>query len=303
MNSKRIGGTLFSNITNIGDPFVFYEDGYYYMFGTGYRGEAFSCYIGRSLDQFNENPVIILKKEDSFGVADFWAPEIIKYNNEYFMFYSAKGNDGILHIQVAKSQKITGPYIDININKPLLPWASIDASPFIDKSGKIYLLFVMDCSKNVIDGVHTSQTYIIELDESLSNTIGEPKLLLTPDVSWEYDKNDAYRWNEGPSMIYHDGYYFITYSTHHFMNPNYSIGLAKSKEILGPYIKDERGPILKRITGVTSGTGHNSFFYNENKELMTAYHVHTDVNHPSANRRACFSKILFNNNELIIDYK
>lgn len=196
MESKRIGGTLFSNITNIGDPSIYFEEGHYYMFGTGFKGEAFGCYVGKSLDHFDETPLMVFPKKNSFGWMDFWAPEVIKYKGEYYMFYSAKGNDGLLHVQVAKSNKVTGPYKDINISKPLLPWATIDASPFIDKDGKAYLLFVMDCSENIINGKHCSETYIIQLDETLSKTIGEPKRLLTPDVPWEFDEKDDYRWNE-----------------------------------------------------------------------------------------------------------
>ena len=303
INSKKLGNTIFTNIKNIGDPFIFYENKNYYMFGTSLNGESLSCYIGNNLTKFNEKPAVVLNKKDSFGNSDFWAPEIIKYNGQYYMFYSSRGDDKDLHVSVAKSNNVIGPYIDINKEKPLLPWVTIDASPFIDADGKAYLLFVMDCSKNIVDGKHTSEINIIRLDKSLSKTIGKPKKLLTPDSKWEYKKSDEFRWNDGPSMIYHDGYYYITYSAHSYLDPDYSVGVARSKKVTGPFIKSKDSPILKRIEKITSGTGHNSFFIDKNGQLMTAYHIHTDIDNPALGRRACISPVKFVNNSLIIDYK
>jgi hypothetical protein len=62
---------------------------------------------------------------------------------------------------------------------------------------------------------------------------------------------------------------------------------------LGPYKKAAENPILKFIEGEISGPGHNSFFTGKDGSLLTAFHIHTDIDAPGGNRRACFSRAGF----------
>ena len=294
---------IVTDIPNFGDPFIIIEDGVYYMFGTD-RGLPFVCYKssdGEHYDLVGQ----VLSSDDSFGVNDFWAPEVIKYNNEFYMFYSARDVDGVLKVSVAKSNKIIGPYKDINKSRALLDelgYATIDASPFIDIDGRIYLLFVRECSQQIINGVHTSDTYIVELDKLISKLIGKPIFLSTPTESWERYEVDPYVWNEGPNVLYHNNKYYLVYSCHHFIDPNYSVGLSIADKITGPYQKQIAGPILKRIDGIMHGPGHSAFFKDLDGEIYMVYHIHKSLTDPHKGRVPCISKVIFEGDKLIIDY-
>ena len=53
--------------------------------------------------------------------------------------------------------------------------------------------------------------YGIQLAQDLCSTVGEPVLLAQPDAEWELFSGDT-RWNEGPTVIRHDGRYYLFYS-------------------------------------------------------------------------------------------
>ena len=300
MINKKI---IQTDVPNCGDPFIIIEDGFYYLFGT-VKGEPFVAY--KSSDGVHYECIgEVMHKEDSFGVKDFWAPEVIKYNDKFYMFYSARDNDDVLKVSVAVSNKISGPYKDINKNEALLNhlgYATIDASPFIDKDGRIYLFFVRECSQQIVNGVHTSDTYVVELDKTMAKTIGSAIFLSTPTEKWERYENDDYVWNEGPSVLFYNNKYYLTYSCHHFRDPNYSVGLSISDCVTGPYRKIKEGPILKRIEGVIHGPGHSSFLKDKDGQIYIVYHVHKDLDIKNG-RVPCLSKVLFTNSTLTIDYK
>ena len=292
-----------TDVPNCGDPFIIIENGFYYMFGT-VKGEPFIAY--KSSDGVHYESIgQVMHKDDSFGVKDFWAPEVIKYNNKFYMFYSARDKDDTLKVSVAISHKIEGPYKDINKNEALLNYlgyATIDASPFIDKDGRIYLFFVRECSQQIVNGVHTSDTYVVELDKTMSKTIGKVIFLSTPTEKWERYDNDDYVWNEGPSVLLYNDKYYLTYSCHHFRDPNYCVGLSISDCVTGPYKKVKEGPILKSIEGIIHGPGHSSFLKDKDGEIYIVYHVHKDLKIENG-RTACLSKVHFVDGKLIINYR
>ena len=103
-------------------------------------------------------------------------------------------------------------------------------------------------------------------------------------------------------MVYKDGTYFLTYSANNHRDINYCGGLAKSKNILGPYVKNKE-PIAKRIEGVISSPGHFSYFYDLKGDFKCVYHILSNIKQNTSDRRACISSVYIENNELIIDYK
>lgn len=71
---------------------------------------------------------------------------------------------------------------------------------------------------------------------------------------------------EGPWIIYRNSYYYIFFSGNGYTNPEYSIGVARSKSVYGPYEKYVKNPVFhvdynrysegKNCTYVSPG--HNS---------------------------------------------
>ena len=96
-----------SGIPQLRDPFVLVEDGVYYMYGTGWI-----MYKNTSGDLSGpwEGPYRVVETPSDFK-ADYWAPEVYKYNGKYWLFtsYIAVGNE--FHgITVFSSDSPEGPF-------------------------------------------------------------------------------------------------------------------------------------------------------------------------------------------------
>ena len=48
------------------------------------------------------------------------------------------------------------------------------------------------------------------------------------------------------------------------------------------------------------GAGHNAFFTAKDGSLMTAFHVQTDPQNPSENRRTCIGQVTFHEQDGIL---
>ena len=294
-----------TNITGIGDPAILCEKNTFYMYATNNGCKDFRCFTSKDGVNFIDSGVV-LANEDSFGTDRFWAPEIYKYKNNYYLFYSAGANDGLMHVQVAISNSPLGPFKDIK-KEPLINFkdkSTIDAHLFIDDDERKYLFYSLDCSTNVINNIHTSQIYACEINDTFDEVISDHIFISTPSREREFYSGDSWRWNEGPNVLKHNGKYYLTYSTNLYASREYCVGCYISDNILGPYklMKDE--PILNYIENEISGPGHNFFFKDFNGKLKVAFHIHTDYEKPSGNRRACYCDAYFDENDLlIIDYK
>lgn len=291
----------------------------YYMYATSSKSGIF-VWKGSELDKLSLVG-LCYKREDSFGYECFWAPEVVRRaDGKYVMHMTARDRaDGVLRTGVAISDSPEGPFIDAVRGKPMFDvgTATIDASCLIDGE-RAYLFFVKDCSTNIVDGVHTSQIFAAELDRSLTKLTSEPVLVSTPDKPWERKilgaptegllkkgKTDpgGFLWNEGPSVVKHGDKYYLTYSCNCFDSRDYSVGFATAGDPLGPYTKFEGNPILKYIDGEISGPGHNSFFLDKSGRLMTAFHIHTDYDRPSGDRRFCYCPVEFEGEVMKFLYK
>ena len=301
--AKQTKKILFTNVSNIGDPFIIVENNKYYMFTTIRNGYNFHCYVSEDM-KYYELLGDVLDKTKKKKKIDFWAPEIIKYHNEYYLFYSSRGENNIIHISVAKSDKITGPYQDLNKDKPLINLENdtVDAHPFVDKDGKVYLFFAVGKTK-AMDGKHVLEICGAQLSDDLSEVVGDIHKIIAPTERWEKKSRDGYLRVQSPSVIYKDGTYYLTYSANNFRDINYCSGYAKSDSILGPYIKKKDGPITSRVEGVISSPGHLSFFYDLKGNLKCVYHVFSNIKQNTSDRRACISSVYINDHDLVIDYK
>ncbi len=291
------------------DPFVLVANNKYYMYGT-YSTSDYYVYSSTDLknwvagDGNGSSRVCFDPKTNNTFVkgGNLWAPEVV-YNaktNKYVMFYSgfleASGDNHYPKIGVATSDSPVGPFIDVHGAPLLYPnetIASIDGSCFIDDDGQAYLYFAKDCSRNYIEnyrngiGYSVSQIWVIKLDDTYTQTVGEATLCITPDQDWEFNEPGTTCWNEGPYVIKHAGHYYLTYSANPFWNNLYGVGLAFSTSPTGPFKKYADNPIVKTIPGVTAGTGHNMFFKDLNGDLWCAFHTYTkdDLNFKPSSER------------------
>ena len=262
------------------DPFILNDGGTYYMYATTPGAIAgFKCHASNDLVHWKVEGYC-LTAEDSFGYKNFWAPEVVKHGGRYYMHYSARESGSeLLRIGVAVSDSPAGPFRDA-IPGPLLSLpgrSTIDAHCFRDDDGKNYLFFSMDCPTNIVNGVHTSQSMCIRLDDSLTKVEGEYVLVSTPDCPWETEHDDKWQWNEGPFVLKHAGKYYLTYSANGFTDASYSVWQAVGTSPMGPFTKvsaEEGNPIISGASmPYANGSGHHTFVRNGD-ELYAIYHVH-----------------------------
>ena len=324
--TKTLTAETYTNPIDVafGDPFVL-NDGKdkFYMYGTGGGAkDGFATYSSTDLINWKpEGQVYRGNTEDSWAVSAFWAPEVYKFDNTYYMFFSANwkknpnGEDENFKIGVAVSNNAKGPFKELE-NKPLFDpgYPIIDANVFKDDDGKFYLYYSRACYKHPVeseiselakkngwfDEIEESWVYGVELKPDFTGVIGEPTLLLRPPLKIN-DKNAAWesrsvtsqevnrRWTEGSYTFKHNGMYYIMYSANFYGGENYAVGYATGPTALGPFTKAQNNPILEKNTdsgGVVTGTGHNSLVFLKNPErIYCVYHGRTKE---SSNERVVF---------------
>jgi GH43 family beta-xylosidase len=284
-------------ITNIGDPYVLQYGGQYYLYATS-SSIGFKVWESPNLVDW-EPKGLALNSYDSgnnWGKGNFWAPEVKFFKGEFYMVYSAIGDNGKMKIRIARSDNPLGPFI--NWSPPFLetnPYSYIDGDMFID-GNRVYLYFVKDCSENIVNGKHVSQIYVAELNDQLTNFISDPKIILSPDQQWEGLGSD-WMWNEGPFVMKHENTYYLLYSANFYASPDYSIGVATANSPMGTWTKYSENPILKKNVSLqVSGPGHCMVTMSpDNSEFFIVYHTHTYFDHPSGNRNVCIDRFVFIN--------
>ncbi|UUX35385.1 glycoside hydrolase family 43 protein [Fundicoccus culcitae] len=291
------------NIKDIGDPFIMKTDSGYYMYATSAPNYGFKAWHSDNLVVWRDMGLVYdnRRQEHPWGTGDFWAPEVIEHNGEFYMTFSARTESGSLRIAIAKSESEIGPFIDLNADLVNEAGSYIDGH-ILEDEGTFYFYYVKDVHENVINSRRLSQILVQEMSEGLDYLVGRPQLVLTPDQDWEHPLRQE-AWNEGPFVLKHDNKYYLMYSANMFADPDYGVGYAVSDHPIGPFVKYENNPILQKDLEIgVSGPGHNSVTKGlDDETLYMVYHIHTDPNHPSGNRQMSIDHLYFENGVLKLD--
>lgn len=282
----------------LADPTIFYNKGIYYLYGTTTgnipNGEGFQVYTSSDLQKWN-GPVgkqngLALKKGDSFGDTGFWAPQILEYNQKFYMIYTANEN-----IAIAVSDNPLGPFKSES-KKPIIEdGKQIDPFIFIDEDGKKYLYHVRLTNGNRI--------FVAEINDDLQSI--KPETLtecISGTLPWENTENTNWPVTEGPTVLKHNGLYYLIYSANDFRNPDYAVGCATSKSPLGPWEKSKDSPVISRKNTGQNGIGHGDVFWDKDNKMH--YILHTHFNNSAVSpRKAGIIDISFDGNTLKAESK
>lgn len=243
----------------LADPFILYEEPYYYLFATGRAPDGRFIQIYRSKDIANWEFVrgaVARGPEGAWNRKNFWAPEVYKIDGKYYLYYTASTegtpqNTGN-RVGLAVASTPGGPYENRGV---VIPHASIDGHMFKDLDGTFYMYYTIEHGNS--DGLTAGQIFV---DRMLSPTkvSGNPVPLIT-----------QHGWQEGPCMILDNGKYILTYSTENWQDETYKIRWAVGSSPLGPFV--EQG-ILLSSTDKVRGPGHHAFFIGPKGERWIAYH-------------------------------
>ena len=257
--AKQLNDTL-----NLADPTIFVDQGRYYLYGTS-SDQGFLVYVSKDLKTWSkksENNGFALKKGDAFGSKGFWAPQVFKRGDNYFMAYTADEQ-----IAIAQSKSPLGPFKQETLKAIPGTGKQIDPFVFTDIDGKNYLYHVKLDRGNRI--------YVSELKADFSDVIpNTAKECLSGTEFWENTAKTDWPVTEGPTVLKKNNLYYLFYSANDFRNPDYAIGYATSSSSTGPWTKYAGNPIISRKLLKFNGTGHGDFFTDKNGALQYVFHTH-----------------------------
>lgn len=272
-----------SNRIYLADPTVLFYQGTYYLYGTGAQ-DGFPVYTSSDMKHWAQlkdiNGGYALKKGNAFGTSRFWAPQVFRDNNKFYMAYAADEN-----IAIASGESPLGPFSQ-KIKEPLeAPVKQIDPFVFTDEDGKKYLYHVRLTKGNRI--------FVAELTSSLSAI--KPETLrecINAAEPWENTANSEWPVAEGPSVLKHKNLYYLLYTANDFRNPDYAVGYAVSSSPYGPWKKYAGNPIISKKNIGQNGTGHGDFVTDTHNNLFYVFHTHYSDTTVSP-RRTAFIKMKF----------
>jgi beta-xylosidase len=263
------------------DPTIFTENGKYYMTGTGGgRGgpAGFSVLESGDLKTWappagSDSVHMILKRGVStYGEKGFWAPQIIRSNQTYYLTYTANEQTVL-----AESKSVTGPFTQREVIP--IDGSAKNIDSYIFKDGDKYYLYHVRFN-------HGNYLWVAEFD--LEKGVIRPETLtkcFDQTEPWEATPNyESVPIMEGPTVIRLKDKYYLFYSANHFMNIDYAVGYAEADSPMGPWIKQDDSPILHRSVVGENGSGHGDLFEGFDGQLYYVYHVHFGQNQVSPRR-------------------
>lgn len=237
---------------NFPDPGVLLVDGIYYAYGT--NGPRGNTPVLTSADlvhwEYRGDAFPVLPSWATSGRT--WAPEVAEVDGKYVLYFTIRATTSNRQcVGSAVSDSPLGPFVDDG-DAPLVCEAdeggSIDASPFRDQDGSLYLYWKND--GNAIG--QPTNLYVQRLTPDGRSLTGERITLLTNDPSgWHGNVIEA------PQVHVHDGRYYLFYSANGFDGPAYAVGYAILETPLGPAVDAPENPIVATVDGA-EGPGHCS---------------------------------------------
>ena len=76
-----------------------------------------------------------------------------------------------------------------------------------------------------------------------------------------------------PSVIKHEGKYYMTYSANSYECPEYGVGVAVADNPEGPWVKYDSNPVLQSVDGL-EGVGHHALFKDAKGRNRIVFHSH-----------------------------
>jgi len=177
----------------------------------------------------------VFEKRPEWSVGNYWAPEIAEHKGTYFIYYVGRKRGGPLSLAVATAQHPSGPWTD---HGPMVGQevGSIDAVPISDEKGDRYLIWKEDGnSRNRL-----TPLWIQKLSDDGTKLVGEMKEIMRNDAVWERNLI------EGPFVLRRNDWYYLFYSGNACCGRgcNYALGVARAKNLFGPWEKYQHNPIL-----------------------------------------------------------
>ena len=162
---------------NIRDPYVVLDNGRYYMYGTRGaecwgKGYGLDVYVSNDLVSWEGPTEVFTKTDDFWADQNFWAPEVHRYRDGWYMFVSFKSDARCRGTQILKADSPLGPF-RLHSDGPVTPpeWECLDGTLWVE-NGTPYIVFCHEWVQ-----VRDGEMCALPLTDDLSAPAGEPVVL------------------------------------------------------------------------------------------------------------------------------
>jgi beta-xylosidase len=257
---------------NFADPFILKVDDTYYAYSTNSNSRNVPSATSTNLVDWTMGRDVMpsLASWVRLSRPDVWAPEVIRVDDSYLLYYTARDKEtGYQCIGLAVSDSPSGQFRDQS-DRPFIcqntEGGSIDASPFRDADGTLYLYWKNDGNCCMM----ATWLYGQQLAPDGLSLIGEPVRLIRNEHLWHGPVVEA------PTMWLRDEVYYLFYSGNVYAGEKYAVGYAVCETPLGPCEDAEENPILvsdMENTPLVVGPGHQTIIEDAEGETWLVYHV------------------------------
>ena len=254
----------------IRDPFILREGEWSYLFGTTdpepwhSKGLGFQCFRSRDLARFEGPFPAFTPPEDFWADKNFWAPEVHKIGDAFYMFASFYREGCHRGTQILKADRPEGPYAPLT-DGPYTPreWDCLDGT-FFREDGRYYTVFAHEWLQ-----AKAGTMELAELSGDLTHIVGQPVTLFrASDAPWARPINGS------PDLFVTDGPFLhkldcgrLAMIWSSFGEEGYALGAAYSDNgIRGPWVQEEK-PLF------TKDGGHGMIFRDGSGRRMLAIHA------------------------------
>ena len=297
------------------DPFVWKFAGEYFAIGTGAdeaggvrrdgtHATVFPLLRSHDLVHWHDAGRALVPPDASTG-STFWAPEVARDGDHWFLFYSVGHEDRDHQLRVAVSDSPAGPYVDAIALTHLEECSfAIDAHPFRDDDGRWYLFYARDFLdlEDARGAVRAGTALAMRPMIDMLHLSSEEITIARARCDWQrfarnrlmYGRRFDWHTLEGPFVVKERGRYYCFFSGGYWETETYGVDFVVSNSITGPYSDEgvERGPrILKTVADRVIGPGHCSVV--EGPLPPTRYIVYHAWDAQRTARRMCIDKLVF----------
>ena len=267
---------------NFADPDILLVGDVYHAYATNSGGQNIQHQTSTDLVHWTAQPDVAPVLGDWVGECSFapggatdhcvWAPEVTAVAGGYALYYTARDKLAPRQcIGMSFSTTPDGPFVPVDSEPLVCPdgqrgtadlGGAIDASTYRE-NGQLYLLWKADgncCSLPAI-------IFIQPLSADGSTLTGPPTELIRNDRRFEGAVVEA------PTLVKHDGIYYLFYSSNDFGGGNYRTGYATSTNLTGPYTKSRTELMTTDLFhGTVIGPGGQDVFTNTDGSTSIVFH-------------------------------
>ncbi len=268
------------------NPTVIKVKDYYYASATSNEwSPLFPIFKSKDLNNWELVSYVFPGGAPEWADKNFWSPELIydETQDRVYAYYSARDkNTHRMSVAVASADSPEKPFTD---HGPLVSQevGSIDPFEIKDRDGKIYVIWKEDGSSAWLPTPIWAQ----QINEDRNKFIGDKVELIRNDQLWEEGKV------EGVCLFEKGDYFYMFYSSGLCCEKecNYKVGVARAKNLLGPWEKFNDNPILR--TNVDWKCPGQGSVVEKDGDLFLLYHAYSREGSIYVGRQGVLEKIMW----------